>query len=143
MTLLKSPLQLTTPPTLEKKLEALAALRTLQAQDEELVRQRRAAIAALRRDVGELQRDFPAFCRQIEIELAELQRLLKYNPDPPRVSIEANAEGSANLPAGARAAKAKSIADAPSIYQKAAVDDPEHPGWPAGTPDGQRRSVST
>ena len=44
----KSPLQLTVPPTLEKKLEALAALRTLQAQDEELMRERRAAIAALR-----------------------------------------------------------------------------------------------
>jgi hypothetical protein len=50
----KSHLLLTVPPTLEKKLEALAALRTLQAQDQELVRQRRAAIAALRRDFDEL-----------------------------------------------------------------------------------------
>ena len=57
----KSPLQLTVPPTLEKRLDALSALRTLQAQDEEFVRRRRAEIAALRRDAEQLQRDFAAF----------------------------------------------------------------------------------
>ena len=81
----KSPLLLTVPPTLEKKLEALAALRTLQAQDEELMREWRVAIAALRRDADELQRDFAAFYRHFEIECSELRRLLKYNPDQPRV----------------------------------------------------------
>ncbi len=81
----KSPLQLTVPPTLEKWLDALGALRTLQAQDEELMRQRRAAIAAVRRDVDELQRHFAAFCHHFEIECSELRRLLKYNPDQPRV----------------------------------------------------------
>jgi hypothetical protein len=81
----KSHLLLTVPPTLEKRLEALAALRTLQAQDEELVRQRRAAIAALRRDADKLQRDFPVFLRWFETERAEVRRLLKYNPDEPRV----------------------------------------------------------
>lgn len=81
----KSHLLLTVPPTLEKRLEALAALRTLQAQDEEFVRQRRAAIAALRRDFEELRRNYPAFLRWFETERAEVRHLLKYNPDEPRV----------------------------------------------------------
>lgn len=78
-------LQLTVPPTLEKWLETLGALRTLQAQDEELVRWRRNEIAALHRDIEELQRNVAAFCRRFEIERSELRRLLKYNPDQPRV----------------------------------------------------------
>ena len=81
----KSGLQLTVPPTLEKWLETLGALRTLQAQDEELVRQRRAEIVALRCGIEALQRDVAAFCRQLEIERSELRRVLKYNPDQPRV----------------------------------------------------------
>jgi hypothetical protein len=82
----KSPLLLTVPPTLEKRLEALAALRTLQAQDEELVRQRRAAIAALRRDFDKLQRDFAALRRRLGSDVrSDVLRTLKYNPDQPRV----------------------------------------------------------
>jgi hypothetical protein len=82
----KSPLLLTVPPTLEKKLEALAALCTLQAQDEELVRQRRAAIAALCRDFDQLQRDFAALRRRLGSDVrSDVLRTLKYNPDQPRV----------------------------------------------------------
>jgi hypothetical protein len=82
----KSPLLLAVPPTLEKRLEALAALRTLQAQDEELARQRRVAIAALRRDVDELQRDFAALRHRLASDVrSDVMRALKYNPDQPRV----------------------------------------------------------
>jgi hypothetical protein len=82
----KSPLLLTVPPTLEKKLEALAALRTLEAQDEELVRQRRVAIAALRRDFDELQRDFATLRHRLASDARwDVMRALKYNPDQPRV----------------------------------------------------------
>jgi hypothetical protein len=82
----KSPLLLTVPPTLEKRLEALAALRTLQAQDEELARQRRVAIAALRRDFDELQRDFAALRHRLASDVrSDVLRALKYNPDQPRV----------------------------------------------------------
>lgn len=100
----KSPLQLTVPPTLEKRLDALAALRTLQAQDEKLVRERRAAIAALRRDADQLQRDFAVFFRHFEIECAELRRLLKYNPDQPRVPAGQSGGGQWTSEAGSGAA---------------------------------------
>jgi hypothetical protein len=93
MTPFKSPLLLTVPPTLEKKLEALAALRTLEAQDEELVRQRRVAIAALRRDFDELQRDFATLRRRLATDVrSDAMRALKYNPDQPRVP-KGNPEG--------------------------------------------------
>jgi hypothetical protein len=90
----KSPLLLTVPPTLEKKLEALAALRTLQMQDQELARQRRAAIAALRRDFDEWQRDFAALRRRLASDVrSDVLRTLKYNPDQPRVSAGQSAGG--------------------------------------------------
>jgi hypothetical protein len=90
----KSPLLLTVPPTLEKKLEALAALRTLEAQDEELVRQRRVAIAALRRDFDELQRDFATLRHRLASDARwDVMRALKYNPDQPRVSAGQPAGG--------------------------------------------------
>ncbi len=83
---LKSPLQLTTPPTLEKQLEALAALRTLQAQDEELVRQRRAEIVALRRDFEVLQRDIAVLGHRLALDVrSDVLRMLKYSPGQPRV----------------------------------------------------------
>ncbi len=82
----KSPLLLTVPPTLEKWLDALGALRTLQAQDAELVRQRRAAIAAVRRDFDELQRDVAALRLRLAADVrSDVLRTLKYNPDEPRV----------------------------------------------------------
>jgi hypothetical protein len=81
----KSPLLLTVPPTLEKRLEALAALRTLLAQDEALYQQRRAEIAALRRDFDRVRPRLEALIREFETARPELQRILKYNPDEPRV----------------------------------------------------------
>ena len=53
------------------------------------------------------------------------------------VPIEAGASGSADPSSGVRPTRNQSISKAPSAYQKAAADDPKHPGWPAGTPDGR------
>jgi hypothetical protein len=53
------------------------------------------------------------------------------------VPIEAGGGGNASPLLGTRSAKSQSGAGALSAYQKAAVDDPEHPGWPAGTPDSK------
>jgi hypothetical protein len=80
--------QLTVPPTLEKRLEVLAAFRSLVSQDDELVRQRRAEIAALRREAEVLRRCIDAFCRQLPELRAEIMKELKaqkYSPDQPRV----------------------------------------------------------
>ncbi len=81
----KSPLRLTVPPTLEKWLEALAALRTLQAQDEAVYQQRRAEIAALCRDFDRARPRLEALIREFDTARPELRRPLKYNPDEPRV----------------------------------------------------------
>jgi hypothetical protein len=82
----KSPLLLTVPPTLEKRLEAFAALRTLLAQDEALYHQRRAEIAALRRDFEELRREVATIRPRLVAQVrSDVLRMLKYNPDEPRV----------------------------------------------------------
>jgi hypothetical protein len=54
MTSYKHRIATVAPPTLEKRLEALRAARTLLAQEDEFARRRREEIAALRRDFGEL-----------------------------------------------------------------------------------------
>jgi hypothetical protein len=80
--------RLTVPPTLEKQLEVLEAFRTLVSQDDELVRQRCAEIAALRREAEDLRRCVDAFCRQLPELRAEILMDLKaqkYSPDQPRV----------------------------------------------------------
>jgi hypothetical protein len=85
------------PPTLEKQLGVLAAARSLATQDDEFWRRRRAEIAALRRELGELvvlrlelQREYGEFVELVQ----ELQRrrdprlrshIIKYNPDESRV----------------------------------------------------------
>jgi hypothetical protein len=85
MTSYKQRIATVPPPTLEKQLEVLAAARALLGQEDEAARRRREEIAALRRGAGELQRYFPVFLRWFETERAEVRRLLKYNPDEPRV----------------------------------------------------------
>jgi len=80
--------RLTVPPTLEKRLEVLEAFRTLVSQDDELVRQRRAEIAALRREAEDLRRCIDAFRRRLPELRAEILQDLKaqkYSPDQPRV----------------------------------------------------------
>ncbi|MGD0026008.1 MAG: hypothetical protein ABSC37_15565 [Xanthobacteraceae bacterium] len=73
----------TMPKTLEKRLEVMAALRTLAAQEDEQLRQRRAEIAALRRELEQMARSLPAICR--EWALSVRSQLRKYSPDQPRV----------------------------------------------------------
>ncbi len=80
--------RLTAPPTLEKQREMLEAFRTLAGQDDELVQQRRAEIAAIRRDLEDMRRFVDVFRRQAAELRAEILKELKaqkYSPDQPRV----------------------------------------------------------
>ena len=79
-------IQYTVPPTLEKRLKAMAALGTLLAE-------------------------LPA-------------ELKKYNPDEPGV------------PAGSPQGTVWTQTPEAEVL-KASPDDPKHPGWPPGTPDGK------
>ncbi len=72
--------RLTLPPTLEKWRDVLDAYRTLVDQDDELIQQRRAEIAAIRREAEDIRRFIDAFRRQA----AELDKY-GYNPEEPRV----------------------------------------------------------
>ncbi len=118
MTSYKPGISTVPPPTLEKQLEVLAAARALATQDDEFWRQRRAEIAAIRRDAGklvvlhlELQRQYGEF-----VEFVQEERRRR---DPRR-----------------RSHIIRDDSDQPTAL-KASPDDPEHPGWPAGTPDGR------
>ncbi len=51
------------------------------------------------------------------------------------VPIEAGAGGAGTTPGG-KGQSPSSVSDR-AVVAKASVDDPEHPGWPAGTPDGK------
>lgn len=79
------------PPTMEKRLEAMQALRALDAQDDERLRERRAEIGALRRDLETLRGDCGLLAQTLGQTcrakvLSELQtELKKYNPNEPRV----------------------------------------------------------
>ena len=52
------------------------------------------------------------------------------------VPIEANADGAKDNAGGNGPAAQANAPDAKTVIQKAAADDPKHPGWPAGTPGG-------
>jgi hypothetical protein len=76
------------PQTLHARLEIAKAIRTLAGPDEdELLRQRRAEIAAIRRDLEALSRDLHnAFEAAATLAKAELRAALKkYSADQPRV----------------------------------------------------------
>jgi hypothetical protein len=76
------------PQTLHARLEIAKAIRTLAGPNEdELLRQRRAEIAAIRRDLEALSRDLhKAFAAAATLAKAELRAALKkYNADQPRV----------------------------------------------------------
>jgi hypothetical protein len=103
------------PRTLHAELEIAKAVRTLTAPNgDDPLRQRRAEIAAIRQDLEALAREIPRAFKEasalVKAELCGAPR--KYNPDHPRVPDRRRTT-------------------------KAAVDDPEHPGWPAGAPDRQ------
>jgi hypothetical protein len=76
------------PQTLHTRLEIAKAIRTLAGPDEdELLRQRRAEIVAIRRDLDALVRDVRKLGEELPaLVMAELQsELRKYSPDQPRV----------------------------------------------------------
>jgi hypothetical protein len=76
------------PQTLHARLEIAKAIRMLSGPDEdELLRQRRAEIAAIRRDLEALSRDLhKAFEAAATLAKAELRAALKkYSADQPRV----------------------------------------------------------
>ncbi len=81
----------TVPKTLEKRLEVMAAIRTLAAQEDEQLQQRRAEIGALRRELELLRDSLPELVRRSIAEIRrECEPLLrshvqKYNADQPRV----------------------------------------------------------
>jgi hypothetical protein len=78
----------TVPRTLHTQLEIAKAIRTLLGpDDDELPRQRRAEIAAARRDLDALARDVHKLGEELPaLVMADLQsELKKYSPDQPRV----------------------------------------------------------
>jgi hypothetical protein len=100
------------PQTLHVQLEIAKAMRTLfEPDDEELLRRRRAEIAALRSDLNALACDISkAFEAAAALAKAEFRAAL------------------GNSGAGLAANRA---------LLKASPDDPKHPGWPARTPGGK------
>ena len=78
------------PDTLHTRLEIANAIRTLMGPDEdELLRQRRAEIAAVRRDLDALMREVRKLGEELPaLVMAELQsELKKYSPDQPRALL--------------------------------------------------------
>lgn len=115
------------PASLEKRLEIVAAIRALATQDNEQLRQRQLDISALRRDCELLRRSLAGLVQEA---IAQARRecdprlrsyVIKYSSDQPRVSSSDWQSKSSTAEAG---------------LAKASPDDPQHPGWPAGTPDG-------
>jgi hypothetical protein len=81
-------INLTLPPTLEKRREVLEAFRTLAGQDDELVQRRRAEIAAIRREAEDIRRCIDAISRQmleLRAQILTERKALKYSPDQPRL----------------------------------------------------------
>ncbi len=80
--------RLTLPPTLEKQRDVLDAYRTLVDQDDELIQQRRAEIAAIRRELEDMRRFVDVFrlqARELRAEILKELKARKYSPDQPRV----------------------------------------------------------
>jgi hypothetical protein len=138
----KSPLLLTVPPTLEKRLEALAALRTLQAQDDELARQRRVEIAALRCDFDELQRDFATLRHRLASDVrSDVMRALKYNPDQPRVPAGQSRGG--QWTSDGASGTASETANAPDHAADNRSNANEPPDTPGNSADGTQTGTLT
>jgi len=123
------------PQTLQTRLEIMVAIRTLEAPDGKRVQQRQTEIAALRRDIELLRGSLPELVRECideaRREYGSLLRpyLRKFN------SVRSHAA------AGVHYSRAPEESRTTAVL-KASADDTEHPGWPAGTPGREGRSVS-
>ncbi|MGB6535053.1 MAG: hypothetical protein WBF58_03725 [Xanthobacteraceae bacterium] len=73
------------PQTMEKWLDIIDAFRTLAGQDDERIRQRRAEIASIRRELGEIAQQANKFFRQLLLPPRRELRKTGFNPDEPRV----------------------------------------------------------
>jgi hypothetical protein len=110
------------PHTLHVQLEIAKAIRMLAGPDEdELLRQRRAELAAIRHDLEALSRDIRKAGEEWLVRAkAELRSALKkYSPDQPRVS--------AGNPDGGQWTTADGGSGSPSSSSGATVDEPGHP----------------
>jgi hypothetical protein len=109
------------PQTLHARLEIAKAIRTLAGPDEdELLRQRRAEIAAIRRGLEALSCDFRKVGEEfLALAKEELRALKKYSPDQPRVPAGNSKGGQWTTSDGSSGSSSSS--------QDAAADAPKHP----------------
>jgi CDI toxin RNase A-like protein len=110
------------PQTLHAQLEIAKAIRALAGPDEdELLRQRRTEIAAIRHDLEALPRDIRKAGEEwLVLVKAELRAALKkYSPSQPRVP--------AGNRGGGQWTKGDGNSGSPSSSSGAASDEPEHP----------------
>jgi len=135
------------PPTLEKLREVMQAMRTLAAQDDKLLRQRQANIAALRRDFEQLRRSLPGLLQQA---IADVRRdcdprlrsyVIKYSSDQPRLPA-GNPDGGQWTSEGTSGASAVSASSAePNVpsrpIQYAALDTGTRDDATSGASDVQ------
>lgn len=73
------------PPTLEKRLEIAHALYTLAAQEDERLRQRRAEIASVRRELAEIVQEARNLFRELPLLVRSELWKAGFNPNEPRV----------------------------------------------------------
>ncbi|MGB6536803.1 MAG: hypothetical protein WBF58_12670 [Xanthobacteraceae bacterium] len=73
------------PQTMEKWLDIIGAFRTLAEQDDERIRQRRAEIASIRRELEEIAQQANKFIRQLPLPIQVELCKAGYNPNEPRV----------------------------------------------------------
>jgi hypothetical protein len=126
------------PPTLHARLEIAKAIRALAGPDEdELLRQRRAELAAIRRDLEALSRDIRKAGEEwLALAKAELREALKkYSPDQPRVP--------AGNPDGGQWTTGDGGSGSPSSSSGAASDEPGHPTRYAARDTGTRTDATT
>jgi hypothetical protein len=81
------------PQTLEKRLDILHAFRRLAAQDDERIRQRRAEIASIRRELEEIAQEANKFFRELPLLIQSELRKAGYNPNEPRVPKRSHGGG--------------------------------------------------
>jgi len=123
MSLCRPTVLMALPQSLERQLDIVRAARALAVHDNDsLVLKRREQIAALRRDIAWIALMLEELKRACDPRLRS--HVVKYSSDQPRV------------PAGNPGDRVSRI-KASVALSKASPDDPEHPGWPAGTPGGK------
>ena len=118
------------PPTLEKRREVLQGLHALAVHASHDAQRRRDDIAAIGRDIEAIGRD----CASIEQTFRETCREAAALIARSQARKRALAKLGGQHDDLARPPAARNRATA---LLKASPDDPEHPGWPAGTPGGR------